>query len=150
MVDISAPNIVGDFLFDKKRKILYDLANSKNLWEKRIAIVSTWTFIRNEDFDDALRVSEILRGDPHDLIHKAVGWMLREIGKRDEKVLKDFLRDNYDDLPRTTLRYAIERFDKDERKKWLKSGSAKNQSRKGAFTKVYNIKKNLFNYERNS
>lgn len=128
LVDISAPNIVGDFLFNKKKKILYDLANSKNLWEKRIAIVSTWTLIRNEDFDDALRVSEILLGDSHDLIHKAVGWMLREVGKRDEKVLKDFLRDNYDDLPRTTLRYAIERFDEDERKKWLKSGSAKKLS----------------------
>ena len=119
LVDISAYNILGDFLKDKNKKILYDLARSKNLWEKRIAIVSTYPFIRNGNFSDTLKISEILLDDSHDLIHKAVGWMLREVGKKDARVLKDFLKINYKKIPRTTLRYAIEKFPEGERRKWL-------------------------------
>jgi 3-methyladenine DNA glycosylase AlkD len=120
LVDLSAPNIVGEFLFDKKKNILYELAESSNLWEKRIAIISTFNFIRKNEFEDALRISRILLEDDHDLIHKAVGWMLREVGKKDTEILEKFLRENYKDLPRTTLRYSIERFPEDKRKKWLK------------------------------
>lgn len=119
LVDVTCSHIVGDFLLKKERKILYKLASSKNLWERRISIVSTFRFIREGDFIDSLAISENLLKDEHDLIHKAVGWMLREIGKRDEKLLKNFLKGNYDKLPRTTLRYSIERFPKEERKKWI-------------------------------
>ena len=119
LVDLSAPNIVGDFLLDKKKDILYKLSKSKNLWEKRIAIVSTYTFMKNNNFKDTIKISEILLKDQHDLIHKAVGWMLREVGKKDKKILEDFLKKHYKQMPRTTLRYSIERFPEDERKKWL-------------------------------
>ena len=119
LIDVTCPHIVGDFLIDKDKKILYDLANSKNLWEKRIAIVSTWWFIRNKELEDALAISEILLNDSHDLIHKAVGWMLREVGKKDVGVLKKFLKFHYKNMPRTTLRYAIEKFDERERKSYL-------------------------------
>ena len=123
LVDLSAPKIIGDFLLDKKqaREVLYKLARSGNLWERRIAIISTFAFIRQRDFQDALKIAEILLKDKHDLIHKAVGWMLREIGKKDERLLRKFLKENYHNLPRTTLRYAIEKFDEDERKGWLLS-----------------------------
>lgn len=120
LVDVSSPNIVGDFLLDKEKEILYNLAKSENLWEKRIAIVSTFAFIRKNNFEDTLFISEILLRDSHDLIHKAVGWMLREVGKKDENILRNFLKQNYEKLPRTTLRYAIEKFDEAERKNWLK------------------------------
>lgn len=120
LVDLSAPNIVGDYLLDKNKKILYKFANSKNLWQKRISIISTFTFIRNNKFEDTLKISKILLKDEHDLIHKAIGWMLREVGKRDKKILKKFLKENYNKIPRTTLRYAIEKFDEKERKIWLK------------------------------
>ena len=120
LVDVTCNQIVGKFLLDKKRKILYDLAKSKNLWEKRISMVSTGVFISKGDFGDALKIAKIHLGDKHDLMHKAVGWMLREIGKRDANVLRDFLKTNYKKLPRTTLRYSIEKFDLAERKKWLK------------------------------
>jgi len=120
LVDATCPKIVGNFLKDKNKKILYGLANSKNLWEKRIAIVSTYSFIIENQFADTLKISEILLNDKRDLIHKAVGWMLREVGKKNVDVLKDFLKINYKKLPRTTLRYAIERFSKGERKKYLK------------------------------
>jgi len=120
LVDVSAPNIVGDYLLDKDRKNLYKLAVSKNLWEKRIAIISTFGFIRNNQFEDALKISEMLLNDKHDLIHKAVGWMLREVGKRDEKLLEKFLNKNIRQLPRTTLRYAIEKFPEKKRKEYLK------------------------------
>jgi 3-methyladenine DNA glycosylase AlkD len=96
------------------------LAESENLWERRIAIVSTLNFIRQNKFEDSLNISEILLGDKHDLIHKAVGWMLREVGKKDIEVLKDFLKKHYKNIPRTTLRYAIEKFEENERKRWLK------------------------------
>ncbi len=120
LVDLSAPKIVGTFLLDKSdRNILYKLATSKNLWDKRISIVSTYAFIRAGEFKDTLKISKILLKDSHDLIHKAVGWMLREVGKRDAEILKKFLRDNYNELSRTTLRYAIERFPEDLRKEYL-------------------------------
>jgi len=99
--------------------VLYDLAKSDSLWERRIAIVSTFAFIRAGEFDDTLRIAKILLGDGHDLIHKAVGWMLREVGKRDEDLLRGFLRKHYDEMSRTTLRYAIERFPEDLRKSFL-------------------------------
>ena len=121
LVDLTAPRIVGNFLKDKNKKIIYNLARSKNIWEKRIAIVSTLYFIVKENnFSDTLKISEIILGDSHDLIHKAVGWMLREVGKRNVEVLKDFLKINYKKIPRTTLRYSIERFSEEERKKFLK------------------------------
>ena len=120
LVDLSAPKIIGDYLLKvKDRGILYELAESKNLWERRIAIVSTFAFIREGEFIDTLRISKILLKDKHDLIHKAVGWMLREVGKKDREVLEKFLRENYNELPRTTLRYAIEKFGDEERKGWL-------------------------------
>ena len=120
LVDLTAPNIVGDFLFEEKRKILYDLAESKSLWEKRISIIATFYFIKQEDLKDTLRISRILLSDKHDLIHKAMGWMLREVGKKDQKVLENFLKKYYNQLPRTTLRYAIERFEEKKRKRYLK------------------------------
>ena len=122
LVDLSAPNIVGTYLLDKGRKILYKLAKSSHLWEKRISVLATFMFIKNNDFKDALKIAEILLKDKHDLIHKAVGWMLREIGKKDEPVLDSFLmKDNrYKRMPRTMLRYAIERFDEKKRRDFLK------------------------------
>ena len=119
LVDLSAPKIVGDYLLREDRGILYKLARSENLWERRIAIVSTFAFIRKGKFIDTLKISKILLKDKHDLIHKAVGWMLREIGKRDRDILEKFLRENYDELPRVTLRYAIEKFEDEERKGWM-------------------------------
>ena len=120
LVDLSAPNIVGDFLLDKPKDILYKLAKSENLWERRIAIISTFAFIRKEKFEDTLKISEILLNDSHDLIHKAVGWMLREVGKRDRKKLENFLKRHYKKMPRTMLRYAIERFEEGKRKMYLR------------------------------
>jgi 3-methyladenine DNA glycosylase AlkD len=120
LVDVTAPRIVGKYLLDKDRKILYSLAESSNLWEKRIAIVSTYWFIRNHEFQDTIKISEMLLKDKHDLIHKAVGWMLREVGKKDENVLKYFLDEHHKHLPRTMLRYAIERLTENERNKYMK------------------------------
>ena len=119
LVDISAPKIVGDYLLNKPRKILCKLAKSKNLWERRIAIISTLAFIKNNEFDDTLKIAEILLNDKHDLIHKAVGWMLREIGKRDQKIEEEFLKKHYLKMPRVMLRYAIERFEEKKRKFYL-------------------------------
>lgn len=120
LVDISAPKIIGDYLLEKPKKILCQFAKSKNLWKRRIAIISTHTFIRNNKFDDTLRISKILLTDKHDLIHKAVGWMLREAGKRDQKIEEEFLKKHYSKMPRTMLRYAIEKFDEKKRKFYLK------------------------------
>ena len=120
LVDLSAPNIIGDYLLDKDRKILYKLAKSKNLWEKRISIISTYRFIKENDFNDTLKISEILLNDEHDLIHKAVGWMLREVGKKDQAIEEKFLRKYHKVMPRTMLRYAIEKFDENKRKFYLK------------------------------
>ena len=119
LVDISAPKIIGNYLLEKPRKILYKLAKSNNLWERRIAIISTVAFIRNNEFDDTLKISKILLQDKHDLIHKAVGWMLREVGKRDQKVEEEFLRKHYLKMSRVMLRYAIERFEEKKRKFYL-------------------------------
>ena len=120
LVDLSAPNIIGDYLLDKDRKILYKLAKSKNLWEKRISIISTYRFIKENNFNDTLKISEILLNDKHDLIHKAVGWMLREIGKKNQVIEEKFLRKYHKVMPRTMLRYAIEKFDENKRKFYLK------------------------------
>jgi 3-methyladenine DNA glycosylase AlkD len=120
LVDASAPPIVGGFLAERDRKPLYALAVSATLWERRIAIVATQHFIRRSDFADTLRLSGLLLNDRHDLIHKAVGWMLREVGKRDESVLEGFLREHYRRMPRTMLRYAIERFAESRRQQYLK------------------------------
>src|SRR3989344_6082562 len=119
LVDLSAPNILGDYLLDKDRVVLYRLVKSENLWERRIAVLSTFTFIREGQFKDSLRIFAILLKDKHDLIHKAVGWMLREIGKRDVNVLRAFLNKHYKEMPRTMLRYAIEKLDEKERKGFL-------------------------------
>jgi 3-methyladenine DNA glycosylase AlkD len=120
LVDLSAPEIVGHFLLERPRKILYKLVKSKNLWERRIAVLATFPFIKNKDFTDVLKISELLLKDQHDLMHKAVGWMLREVGKKDRTVLDQFLRDHYHEMPRTTLRYAIEHYPESERQKFLK------------------------------
>jgi len=120
LVDLTADKIVGDYLIDKDKDLLYKLVLSNNLWERRISIVSTFNFIKNNKFEDTLKISEILLKDKHDLIHKAVGWMLREVGKRDQKVLEKFLLKHYKKMPRTMLRYAIERFDNSKREFYLK------------------------------
>jgi 3-methyladenine DNA glycosylase AlkD len=125
LVDVTCPKIVGDYLLDKPRDILYKLAKSKNLWEKRIAIIATAMFIRNGEFEDTLKIAEILLRDKHDLIHKAVGWMLREVGKKNVDVEKKFLNKYYKVMPRTMLRYAIEKFPENERKSYL-TGLIKN------------------------
>lgn len=119
LVDLSAPKIIGKHLFKKDRSILFKFALSKNLWEKRIAVLSTYEFIRNNDFQTTLEIAELLVDDKHDLIHKAVGWMLREIGKRDLKTEENFLKLYYKKMPRTMLRYAIEKFPESKRKKYL-------------------------------
>ena len=121
LVDLTADKVLGHYLFNEKDKsIIYNLVKSDNLWERRIAIISTFYFIKNNQFHDTLKISEQLLKDKHDLIHKAVGWMLREIGKRDEKVLENFLKKHYDTMPRTALRYAIEKFPEDKRNRYLK------------------------------
>ncbi|MFA5087268.1 MAG: DNA alkylation repair protein [Candidatus Paceibacterota bacterium] len=120
LVDLSAPRIVGEHLMDKDRKILYDWAKSNNLWKKRIAILSTFTFIKNRQLDDSFKIAKILLNDKHDLIHKAVGWMLREAGKRDKNKEIDFLEKYVPKMPRTMLRYAIEKFSPSERAHFLK------------------------------
>jgi len=119
LVDLSAPTIVGDYLVNRDRSILFELAKSRSLWERRIAVLASFEFIRNNDFEDALGISELLLGDEHDLIHKAVGWMLREIGKRNQEVLENFLDKYCTEMPRTMLRYAIEKFDETKRKHYL-------------------------------
>jgi len=120
LIDCIADKILGKYLIDKDKKIIYDFANSNDLWKKRIAIISTFEFIKNNKFEDTLNISKILLKDSHDLIHKAVGWMLREIGKRNQKLLENFLKKHKSNMSRTTLRYAIERFDEKKRKDYLK------------------------------
>jgi len=120
LVDVSAGHIIGDYLLDKNKVILYTLAKSKNLWERRIAILSTFGFIRKNRFEDTLRISEILLNDKQDLIHKAVGWMLREVGKRNQEVEEQFLKKHYQKMPRTMLRYAIEKFDENRKRFYLR------------------------------
>jgi 3-methyladenine DNA glycosylase AlkD len=120
LVDLSAGPLVGGYLVDSKRGILDRLARSASLWERRIAIVATHHFIRRDDFADTFRIAALLLGDQEDLIHKAVGWMLREVGKRDQPAEEEFLREHYRNMPRTALRYAIERFSEEKRKKYLR------------------------------
>lgn len=120
LVDCSCPYIVGPYIMERDRKILYKWAKSNHLWTKRIAIVTNWWLIRNGDLKEVFKISKILLNDDHDLIHKAVGWMLREAGKKDLPQLECFLKKHYAQLPRTTLRYAIEKFPETKRKKYLK------------------------------
>lgn len=120
LVDLSSHEILGTWLLNKSRNMLYKLAKSKNIWERRIAIISTFTFLKEKQLSDSLNLAEILLQDEHDLMHKAVGWALREVGKRDEKALTDFLDKHHKTMPRTTLRYAIERFSEAKRKQYLK------------------------------
>ncbi|MEK6928102.1 MAG: DNA alkylation repair protein [Nanoarchaeota archaeon] len=144
LVDLTAPKIVGEYLLNKDmensvilrsnspdrefetkskkilcKSILYKLVKSSNLWERRIAVLATFRFIREKQFEDSLKLSELLLKDTHDLMHKAVGWMLREIGKRDVKVLEKFLKKHYKIMPRTMLRYSIEKFPEEKRKDYL-------------------------------
>jgi 3-methyladenine DNA glycosylase AlkD len=120
LVDSSAHHIIGAFLVDKSKEQLYSLAKSMNLWERRISIISTFYFIKHDKYAETLKISEILLTDEQDLIHKAVGWMLREIGKRNMPTEEKFLRKHYKRMPRTMLRYAIEKFPEDKRQRYLK------------------------------
>jgi 3-methyladenine DNA glycosylase AlkD len=120
LVDVTAQHIVGDYLMDKNKSPLYRLAKSENLWERRIAILATFYFIKNGKYEETLKIAKILIFDEEDLIHKAVGWMLREIGKRDMVIEETFLKQHYKEMPRTMLRYAIEKFPEPKRQRYLK------------------------------
>jgi 3-methyladenine DNA glycosylase AlkD len=121
LVDLSAPKILGEYLLNKNREILEKLAKSKNLWEKRIAIISTFQFIYAGEYEWTFKILKLLIKDEHDLIHKACGWMLREVGKRVSEVrLEDFIKENIKIMPRTMLRYAIERLSEAKRQYYLK------------------------------
>jgi 3-methyladenine DNA glycosylase AlkD len=119
LVDLSAPNIIGTHLLNKEKDILYTYAVSKSLWVRRIAVISTFAFIRNNELIHTFAISDILINDKHDLIHKAAGWMLREAGKRDYASLEEYLIPRYNNMPRTMLRYAIEKFPEERRKEFL-------------------------------
>ena len=119
LVDGSAPHVLGAHLSSRDRAVLYELARSGRLWRQRVAVLATFPFIRAGQFDDTLRLAELLRDHPHDLIHKAVGWMLREIGKRDRTAAERFLDRHAAHMPRTMLRYAIERFEPERRRSYL-------------------------------
>ena len=122
LVDLSAPNILGAQLVDRDdRRLLYRLAGSENVWERRIAILATHRFIRNGDFSDTLKIARMLMQDRHDLIHKAAGWMLREVGKRDAAAEEAFLEKHFSAMPRTMLRYAIERLPESKRRRYKKN-----------------------------
>ena len=129
LVDLSCYPLLGEWLLDKDRSLLYDLArNGKTIWEQRIGMVSTMTFIRNGQLDDTFAIADILLHHPHDLIHKAVGWLLREAGKRDRKALEAFLEPRYREMPRTMLRYAIEKFPEPERQRYLLTTASRTSS----------------------
>lgn len=120
LVDLSCYPLLGVWLLDKDRSLLYDLArNGKTIWEKRIGIVSTMTFIRQGQLEDTFAIADILLKHPHDLIHKAVGWLLREAGKKDKNALVEYLEPRFRSMPRTMLRYSIEKFPEEERKRYL-------------------------------
>ncbi|OGD86351.1 DNA alkylation repair protein [Candidatus Curtissbacteria bacterium RBG_13_35_7] len=121
LVDLSADKILGQYLINRDKSILYKLAKSTILWERRIAIMATFAFIKKNQFNDTFRLAKILLYDKHDLIHKAVGWMLREIGKHNQKAEETFLNNYYKQMPRTMLRYSIEKFTEFKRKKYLKN-----------------------------
>jgi 3-methyladenine DNA glycosylase AlkD len=118
LVDLSAEKIIGEYLFDKDKKLLFELTKG-NLWERRIAVMSTFNFIKKNDYKTTLKLCKFLLNDKEDLIHKATGWMLREIGNRDSKTEEDFLKQYYKTMPRTMLRYAIEKFTEKKRKAYL-------------------------------
>ncbi len=120
LVDASAEHIVGAYLIDKNKRPLYRLAKSKNLWERRMAIMATFHFVKRHEFSETLKISGMLLSDRHELIHKASGWMLREVGKRDQKTEEAFLKEHYKKMPRTMLRYAIEKFPEEKRQRYLK------------------------------
>ena len=122
LVDTTTPQIIGDYIYNNQEKLeeLLNFSQSNDLWEKRIAIVATFAFIKQGEFSPTLNIAKLLLDDSHDLIHKAVGWMLREIYKKNNEACKIFLRENYAQLPRTTLRYAIERMEENERLCYLK------------------------------
>ena len=120
LVDVSAEHIVGNFLLDKAKSPIYRLAKSENLWERRISIISTFCFIRRGQYSETLKIARMLLHDKEDLIHKAVGWMLREVGKRNPTSEEEFLKEHYKKMPRTMLRYAIEKFPESKRQRYLK------------------------------
>lgn len=120
LVDLSAPYVVGKYLLDKPRNVLYGLASSPLLWDNRIAMVSTYAFIKSNELDDTFSLAVLLLGHKHDLMHKAVGWMLREAGKRDMARLRAFVDGHWHEMPRTMLRYAIEKYPEDERRSVLR------------------------------
>lgn len=119
LVDLSAHKIVGEFLQDKDKRLLYELAKSNYLWERRIAIISTFAFIKEGHFEDSLKIAKLLMKDTHDLIHKACGWMLREVGKKDIHVLERFLDEHHKQMPRTMLRYSLERLSEEKRRYYM-------------------------------
>jgi 3-methyladenine DNA glycosylase AlkD len=121
LVDASAPQIVGAYLWDKDRRVLCKLARSRNLWERRIAMLATFHFIKRGEFSDTLEIASQLLSDSEDLIHKAVGWMLREVGKQNTKVEEEFLRRHCHEMPRTMLRYAVEKFPEAKRLRYLRA-----------------------------
>jgi len=131
LVDTSAPAIVGGYLRDKPRQPLVGLAKSASLWERRIAVVATQHFIRLEEFDDTLAISRLLLSDKEDLIHKSTGWMLREVGDRDEAALQAFLGENVAQMPRTMLRYAIEHLPPEKRREYLEADRSRASKREG-------------------
>jgi 3-methyladenine DNA glycosylase AlkD len=119
LVDLASDKIVGGYLIDKPKAVLYKLANSKNMWERRIAMVATYNFIKNEMYDDAISIAEKLVEDENDLIQKAVGWMLREVGKRNKSIEEAFLKKHYKTMGRTALRYSLEKFPETSRKAYM-------------------------------
>lgn len=120
LVDLSCYEILGPWYSSRDKQVLYNMARTGHMWEQRIAMVSTMNWVRSGKYEDCLRIADILLHHEHDLIHKAVGWLLREVGKRNEPLLKDYLRTRYSGMPRTTLRYAIEKFSPEERAKYIK------------------------------
>ncbi|MDR1527845.1 MAG: DNA alkylation repair protein [Dysgonamonadaceae bacterium] len=122
LVDVTCRDVVGMYLLEheENREVLYRLAESDNLWEQRIAMVSTWTFIKHRQYADTLALAEKLLSHTHDLMHKAVGWMLREVGKKDRQTLVGFLEEHHRKMPRTALRYAIEHFPSEERERFMR------------------------------
>jgi len=120
LVDVTAQHIVGDYLMDKNKDPLYNLSKSKDLWERRIAVMATFYFIKRGKYEWTLKIAKFLLNDKEDLIHKAVGWMLREIGKKDMIIEETFLKQHYKEMPRTMLRYAIEKFPELKRQQYLK------------------------------
>lgn len=124
LVDLAAPNILGRYLFDKDKTLLYELAASDNLWKQRTALLATFYFIKHNHFDDTLAICEMLMDNAHDLIQKSIGWMLREIGKRDKDKERQFLDKYAPTMPRISLRYALEHFDEEEKEHYMKMETA--------------------------